>query len=145
VPHEATVRAVPQLSVPVKAPHVFPCRAQKAVSVSGVQLQTLVGWQVCGEAQVPHEATVRAVPQLSVPVKAPHVFPCRAQKVVSVSGAQLQTFVGWQVCGEVQVPHEATVRAVPQLSVPVKVPHVFPCRAQKAAFVSGVHAHWPEG
>jgi hypothetical protein len=42
--------------------------------------------------QVPHEATVRVVPQLSVPVKAPHVFPCREQNVASLSGVQAQVF-----------------------------------------------------
>src|SRR5690349_1966446 len=44
--------------------------------------------QVCGEAQVPHEATVRGAPQLSVPVTAPQVLASRPQKAASVSGMQ---------------------------------------------------------
>jgi hypothetical protein len=44
-----------------------------------------------------------------------------------------------QLLGEVQVPQE-TVRARPQLSVPVTVPHSAGCRAQKAASVSWAQA-----
>ena len=43
-----------------------------------------------------------------------------------------------QVCGEVQLPHELTVREVPQLSSAVTLPHAAPSRVQKAALVSGV-------
>jgi len=43
-----------------------------------------------------------------------------------------------QVCGEVQVPHELTVREVPQLSSAVTLPHAALKRVQKAASVSGV-------
>jgi len=41
-----------------------------------------------------------------------------------------------QVCGEVQLPHELTVREVPQLSSAVTLPHEALSRAQKAALVS---------
>ena len=44
-----------------------------------------------------------------------------------------------QVAGEVHVPHEATVRDVPQLSVAVRLPQFLPSREQNAASVSGVH------
>ena len=44
-----------------------------------------------------------------------------------------------QVAGDVQVPHELTVREVPQLSFAVTEPQFLPRREQKAASVSGVH------
>ena len=44
-----------------------------------------------------------------------------------------------QVCGEVQLPHELTVREVPQLSSAVTLPHAALSRVQKAALVSAVH------
>jgi hypothetical protein len=48
-----------------------------------------------------------------------------------------------QVSGEVQVPHELTVRVAPQLSVPVTLPQFLPRRVQKAAFVSAVQVDPP--
>jgi hypothetical protein len=44
------------------------------------------------------------------------------------------------VWGAVQVPHELTVREVPQLSVPVTVPQFLPRLAHKAASLSATHA-----
>src|SRR5262245_13961878 len=43
-----------------------------------------------------------------------------------------------QVWGAVQVPHDETVRAAPQLSVPVTLPQFSPRRAQNALLLSGV-------
>src|SRR5258708_24160830 len=43
-----------------------------------------------------------------------------------------------QVRGEVQAPHELTVRDIPQLSSAVTVPQSLPARAQKAPSLSGV-------
>jgi hypothetical protein len=43
-----------------------------------------------GEVQVPHELTVRAVPQLSVPVTLPQFLPSLEQKVVLLSGVQVE-------------------------------------------------------
>src|SRR4051812_49622269 len=45
--------------------------------------------QVCGEVQVPHELTVREVPQLSLAVTEPQFLPRREQNVVLVSAVQL--------------------------------------------------------
>jgi hypothetical protein len=45
--------------------------------------------QLCPDAHVPHEVTVRLVPQLSEPVTVPQVFPSREQNAASVSGVQV--------------------------------------------------------
>jgi hypothetical protein len=58
-------------------------------SLSGVQPHTLLAPQTgVGSAHVPHEVTVRAVPQLSVPLTVPQFFPRRAQKATSLSAVQ---------------------------------------------------------
>src|SRR5687767_7560215 len=49
-----------------------------------------------------------------------------------------------QVAGEVQVPHELTVRLTPQLSVPETEPQFLPSRLQKAVLVSGVQLPPPQ-
>src|SRR4051794_4160834 len=110
VPHEATVRLVPQLSPAVTAPQVLPRRAQKTASVSPVQPHTLgtpAPAQLSGEAQGPHEATLRGPPQLSVPLTGPQFLPRRPQKPALVSGVQPHTLgvsPPEQVWGAVQVP-----------------------------------------
>lgn len=91
LPQLATVRAAPQLSGAVTVPQFAPTRAQKAVSFSGTQAQTLVVPQVSGSAQVP-QAAVRETPQLSLALTAPQFFPWRAQKAALVSAAQPHTF-----------------------------------------------------
>lgn len=126
-------------------PQFLPKRAQKAAFVSDVQTGVphtlaVLAPQVSEPEQVPHEATVRETPQLSIAVTAPQFFPSRVQKAASLSFGQPQTFAvppPPQVWGKAQVPHEVTVRARPQLSVPLKAPHFFPRRSQKAASVSG--------
>jgi hypothetical protein len=93
VPHEATVRLVPQLSVLVAVPQVLPRRVQNALSVSGVQAagpHTLPALQTRGGEQVPHEATVRLVPQLSLELTDPQFLPSRLQKAASVSAVHPQ-------------------------------------------------------
>lgn len=131
-PQLDAVRGVPQLSVPVKAPHCFPRRAQKTASVSGVQVQALlVQVSAGGAVQVPQSA-VRGLLQLSVPLNMPQVFPWRVQNVASLSAVQEQTPAGLQVFGAVQGPQLATVRATPQASSSVWAPQVRPRRAQKA-------------
>jgi hypothetical protein len=47
------------------------------------------------------------------------------------------------VAGAVHVPHELTVRVVPQLSAAVMVPQPAPTPAQSAASVSGTHVTVP--
>ena len=132
VPQLDAVRGVPQLSVPVKAPHCFPRRAQKTGSVSGVQVQALlVQVRAGGVVQAPQSA-VRALLQLSVPLNMPHAFPWRVQNVASLSAMQEQTPAVLQVFGVEQGPQLATVRAVPQASLAVCAPQVRPRRAQKA-------------
>jgi len=44
-----------------------------------------------------------------------------------------------QVAGAVQVPHEATARAAPQLSLPESAPQSLPWREQNSRSDSGVH------
>jgi hypothetical protein len=153
-PHEETVREVPQLSAAVTLPQFLPRREQNAASVSAVHEpppQTLAvppPAQVCGEVQVPHEETVREVPQLSFAVTLSQFLPRREQNAAFVSAVQPQTLAvppPAQVCGEVQVPHEETVREVPQLSAAVTLPQFLPRREQNAASVSAVQplSHTP--
>ncbi len=151
VPQLMLVRVTPQLSVPVKVPHSALFRLQKVGLVSGVQPQVLgtLGVpppHVSGLVQVPQLTLVRVTPQLSVPVNVPHSALFRLQKVVVVSGVQPQVLgtLGVpppHVSGLVQVPQLILVRVLPQLSVPVNVPHSALFRLQKVGFDSGVHAH----
>ena len=137
------VRAVPQLSMPLLLPQVFPRREQKAPSFSGVQTQVLEPLQVRKGAvpQVPQLVTVRAAPQRSVPVFEPQTAPVRVQKaaLVSMQPQVLATPPPAQLWGGVQGPQLVTVRLAPQLSVPVKEPHALPSRAQKAESASAAH------
>ena len=45
-----------------------------------------------------------------------------------------------QVAGSVHVPHRATVRSFPQLSLALTVPHFFSSRVQNSALVSDLQA-----
>ena len=143
------MRDVPQLSLAVTPPQFLPSREQNAVSVSAEQPQTLAlppPAHVCGEVHVPHELTVRDVPQLSLAVTPPQFLPSREQNAVSVSAEQPQTLAlppPAHVCGEVHVPHELTVRDVPQLSLAVTPPQFLPSREQNAVSVSGLHDELP--
>jgi hypothetical protein len=146
VPHEVTVRPLPQLSFAVTVPQFLPTRVQNAASVSAVhggtpQTLAVTAPQVWpAMVQVPQEVTVREVPQLSAAVTLPQFLPTRPQNAVSVSAVQPQTLAVTppQVCGEVQVPHDETVREVPQLSLAVTEPQFLPRREQNAASVSAV-------
>jgi hypothetical protein len=94
-------------------------------------------WQLPGQF-----ATVRGAPQLSVPLNDPHTLPRREQNVASDSLVHPHTFgvpPPLQVSGALQLPQLCTVRATPQLSVPVTVPQALPRREQKVALVSLVH------
>jgi hypothetical protein len=142
-PQEAAVRAVPQLSVPAKLPQFLPSRAQKAASVSATHAQTFPAVHVCGAVHVPHEVTVRDAPQLSFAVTLPHALPSRVQKAALSSGVHAQTFVAVHVAGAVHVPHEATVRGLPQLSVLVTAPQVLLRRVQNAVSVSATQFTGP--
>jgi hypothetical protein len=69
-----------------------------------------------GAVQVPQLATVRAWPQRSVSVTAPHVLPRRAQNAASVSFAQphaLATPPPPHVSGALHAPQLAIVRVLP--------------------------------
>jgi hypothetical protein len=145
VPHGATVRDVPQLSAAVTLPQFFPTRVQNAASVSPTQPQTLADAapHTCGDVHVPHDVTVRDVPQLSAAVTAPQFFPTRAQNAWSVSAAQPHTFAvppPAQLCGNVHVPQIA-VRAAPQLSLAVTLPQFLLWRVQNAVSVSAAQPH----
>jgi hypothetical protein len=142
VPHEVTVRDTAQLSGAVTVPQVFASRAQKVALSSGTHEQACVAPQVCGAVHVPHEATVRAAPQLSVLVTAPQVSCMRVQNAVSVSATQFagpHTWPALHTSGAVHVPHEATVRLTPQVSVSVTAPQFLPTRAQNSVSVSAAH------
>jgi hypothetical protein len=145
VPQDATVRLAPQLSLAVKEPQAASCVAHKAASLSATQPHWLAvpapPQDTSVPLQVPQEATVREVPQLSVAVREPQLAPLAAQTEESLSGAQphwLATPPPPQVSpAALQVPQEATVRAVPQLSVAVKAPQTAPLAVQSAASLSG--------
>jgi hypothetical protein len=143
VPHELTDRAVPQLSLSRTLPQFLPRREQKPELLSGVHPQTLADSapQVLGAAHVPHEATVRDTPQLSLNVKLPQSLPSRVQKAASVSAVHPQTPLPPQTCGAVHVPHEFTDRAVPQLSLSRTLPQFLLRRAHISALVSAVQPH----
>jgi hypothetical protein len=143
VPHD-TVREAPQLSAPVTFPQFLARRAQNAVALSATHPHAFAALHVWGNVHVPHEPTVRLVPQLSSAVTVPHVLPRREQNAVLVSAVHEHVFVVSHVSGSVHVPHDATVRLVPQLSVLVTDPHVLPMRAQKAWSVSATHAAGPQ-
>lgn len=91
MPHDSAVRATPQLSVPETVPQFLPNREQNTASDSVKQTQTFDALHICVDEQVPQEATVRAVPQLSFALTAPQFLPRREQNEASVSGAQTQT------------------------------------------------------
>jgi hypothetical protein len=136
VPHDATLRLALQLSKPPKAPHSLPSRAQNSRSDSCRHTQTLARQTGVALPQDPHEATVRAVPQLSAPETAPQLMPSRAQKAALVSGAQPQTFgvpvPPHETPMPKQPPHVETMRAAPQLSVAEMLPQFLPSRVQRA-------------
>jgi hypothetical protein len=89
---------------------------------------------------LPHEETVRVVPQLSGAVTLPQSLPSRVQNWLLFSGVHPHTFAvppPPHVCGSVHVPQLA-VRGASQWSVFVTVPQFFPSRVQKAASLSAV-------
>jgi len=143
MPHELTVRDVPQLSFAVTEPQFLPRRVQNAAVVSGVQPHTLGTegvappqlWPV--SVQVP-QLTVRLEPQLSVAVTVPQVSPRRAQNCASVSDTHPHTLLAPQTCVAGQVPQFGTERTVPQLSGAMIAPQVFPSREHIWGSVSGV-------
>jgi len=133
-PPQVALRGWAQLSLPVRAPQVAPDAAQKAWSLSGVQPQTFAvppPPQLCPATMHDPQLAVRGAPQLSDAVRDPQFLPWRAQKASSPSAVQFgpHTF-GMppppQVFGAVQPPQEATVRAWPQLSAPLKLPQLLP-------------------
>jgi hypothetical protein len=138
-PQSRTVRGLPQTSFAVTVPQFLPSRVQNAVSLSVEALQPQTPEvQVWGEGQVPQLDTVRATPHLSVPLSEPQLAPSRVQNAVSLSTHPhlLVTPPPPQVLGELQVPQLVTVRALPQLSVPLAAPQSMPSRVQNVASVS---------
>src|SRR5262249_51872054 len=102
-----------------------------------------------GAAHAPHEATVRAFPQRSVPVKGPQFFPAAVQNAASSSGVQPQAFgcpPPPHVVVPLQVPQLAIERVCPHLSTAVIAPHVACALAQSAFSLSGTHpaSHAPQ-
>jgi hypothetical protein len=121
-------------------------RVQNAVSASAAQFAGPHTWpalHTSGAVHVPHDATVRLVPQASVSVTVPQFLPTREQNAVSVSEAHPQTLVALHAWGAVHVPHTATVREAPQLSFAVADPQALPSRVQKVASLSGAQVAPP--
>jgi hypothetical protein len=77
-------------------------------------------------------------PQLLTP--SPVIAPVR----LAVEAVDTQAFPLVQLCPLPHAPQFATVRAWPQLSVPLFDPHVAPRRAQNCSLVSGAHVHAPK-
>lgn len=127
-PQLATERVAPQRSVTVSAPQVVLDAAQSSASVCGVQPHWLAvppPPQVFGLAHPPQLETLRELPQVSVPESAPHTAPRRAQNCVLVSAGHEQArFRHWLT--PLQVPHDASERGTPQLSVPLSAPQLAP-------------------
>jgi hypothetical protein len=146
VPHEATVRDVPQLSAAATLPQFLTSRVQYAASVSGVQPHTFAvpppPQLTPVPLHVPHDATVRGIPQLSFAATVPQFAPARAQNAVSVSGVQPHTPDNppppHATPVPAHMPHDATVREAPQLSLSVTLPQFLTSRAQNAALFSVV-------
>ena len=140
----ATLRGLPQVSVPDSGPQAVVSRAQNCALVSGQLQVPLTHWLV--PAQVPHVVTLRATPQLSLALSAPQLFESRVQNWVLVSEVQPH-LLGWpapaQVCGTTQLLAQVMLRARLQLSWPVSAPHDAASRVQKPAFDSGWHPHEP--
>lgn len=122
-------------------------------SLTGVQPQTLAVPPPPQETPVPvqvPQASVRGLPQRSVVANVPQFLLERAQRTASVSGVQPQRLATpglpppqlW--FDTEQVPHEATVLGLPQVSAPTTWPQFFPNRAQKAASVSAVTVQPPQ-
>lgn len=147
VPQLATLRAPPQLSVPVRAPQVAVCLEQNSASVSGLQPQVrgvVPPPQVWGLVQVPQLATDRTTLQRSVTVTGPQLALRVEHKAASVSPVQPQTLAvppPPHVRSPPQVVDLVTVLLTPQLSGAVTTPQFFPSRSKKAASVSGAQAH----
>jgi hypothetical protein len=76
----------------VTLPQFFPRRVQNAVLLSTGQPHTFAvpapPHVTPVPEHVPHDATVRDIPQLSAAVTLPQFLPSREQKAVSVSGMQ---------------------------------------------------------
>lgn len=127
LPQLATVLGLPQLSGPLACPQVWFSRAQNRASVSLAQQP--VGPQMGALApHVPQSTTVRCRPHESMPVSVPQVRPERAQNAASASGMQQVPAFASHTPDEpattAQVPHEETVRKVPQRSIVERAPHV---------------------
>lgn len=139
VPQLATVRVAPQLSSAVTLPQLLVLRAQKAMSVSRVQLHTPAALQVAAPVQVP-QLTVRARPQRSVRVLTPHERPAAVHSWASLSGWHTHWPEVPQACVDEQLPH-MTCRLAPQRSMTALEPQVV--WPQSCESGSGWQTHWP--
>jgi hypothetical protein len=125
----------------------LPTRVQNAASVSAVHPQTFATPPApqllsAGQPRVKlQSATVLLLPQLSGSGPTlPQFLPTRVQNAPSSSGVHEHVFEALHVLGAAHVPHEVTERALPQLSMPLKLPQVLlPWATQNAASVWGMH------
>jgi len=144
-PQSAMLRAPPQLSVVLNGPQFLPASLHNTASVFGVQPHQLgvpPPPQVTPvPLHVPHDAMLRALPQLSVVLNGPQFLLASAHSSASVFGVQPHTLLAPQTSGSVQFPHGTPVRCVPQLSGAETLPQFFPRRAQNCVLSSGVHVH----
>jgi hypothetical protein len=150
LPHEATLREAPQLSVTEIAPHCAPTLEHSAGSFTGVQPQWFAmpapphDWPVPEHA--PHEGTLRMTPQLSTVVSGPHSKPAIVHSWRSVNGVQPQ-WLGtlpppqdWPV--PPHAPHEGMLCIAPQLSTAVMAPHSAPAAAHSCMSLCAVQPQW---
>src|SRR5512140_96644 len=105
----------------------------RAVPPYGVSVQPVThtfAVQMSDPVHVPHDATVRLVPQLSLAVTLPQFLPSRVQNATSLSAVQPHTLATGgvapaHVCGAVHVP-QFTVLLAPQLSLAVTLSQFLP-------------------
>ena len=113
-PQSATLRALPQLSMPVSAPQVAPLRVQKAASLSAVHTEQVLSPRHM-PLEHPPQLTLRMAPQLSGLMMLPQAAPLRAQKVGSSSATHSQA-LPTQTSSAPEQPPQLASRAMPQLS-----------------------------
>ena len=140
LPHEATVRNWPQLSVPERPPQLVPVRVQNCASLSGVQPHWLAAPpppHVWAPVQVP-QLTVRLAPQLSMVVTPPQRAPTRVHSAALDSGWQVQVKLVEQTLPLAHAPQLLTKRDAPQRSMVLSEPHARPAAVHSSRSVCAV-------
>ena len=121
-PPQETVREAPQRSVTVIVPQVALAAPHSSVSVSGLQTQLL-----------PEHCWVVALQVLGQVRELPHALETEPQAMPEQDGVGQTHMPLLQFSPAPQLPHDDTVREVPQLSVAVRLPQDLPWSAQNEA------------